>query len=219
MAGSVTAPVQENTVLVDHPLVRAKLTRLRDKNTPFEEFRRGISEVSALMAFEATRDFETVARVVETPLANYEGAALRRPVILAPILRAGLGMVEGMCKVLPEASVGHIGLYRDETTHRPQHYYFNLPAHLSQAEVVVLDPMLATGWSATAALDRLKEKGATRLRLVCLVSCPEGLEQVRKAHPEVRVFTAAIDEGLNEKAYIVPGLGDAGDRYFGTFSG
>jgi len=214
----VSAPFHEKVVLVDHPLVRAKLTRIRDKETSHEEFRRGISELAALLAFEATRTIETVPAAVQTPLAPFAGAALARPVILVPILRAGLGMVDGMFRVMPEASVGHIGLFRDETTHRPQNYYFNLPAHLSSADVIVLDPMLATGWSATAAIGQLKAKGASRIRFVCLVSCPEGLAQVCGAHPDVPVFTAAIDERLDERAYIVPGLGDAGDRYFGTFS-
>ncbi len=212
----MSAPVPENVFLVDHPLVRAKLTRIRDEAVPPEEFRRGVAELSALLAFEATRTLETLPATVQTPLAPFTGAALARPVILAPILRAGLGMVDGMCKVLPEASVGHIGLFRDEVTHRPQNYYINLPASLPAADVIVLDPMLATGWSATAAIDQVKARGATRIRFVCLVSCPEGLAQLSKAHPGLPIFTAAIDERLDERAYIVPGLGDAGDRYFGT---
>jgi len=208
---------EKQVVLVDHPLVRAKLTRIRDERTPSEEFRRGISELAALMAFEATRTLDTVSANVQTPVAPFTGVALARQIILIPILRAGLGMVDGMSKVLPEASVGHIGLFRDETTHRPRNYYHNLPAHLSSADVLVLDPMLATGWSATAAIELLKAQGGSRIRFVCLVSCPEGLAQLGAAHPDVPIFTAAIDERLNERAYIVPGLGDAGDRYFGTF--
>jgi len=170
------------------------------------------------MTFEVARDFETVPRIVETPLAPYGGAALARPVIIAPILRAGLSFVDGMLQVLSNASVGHIGMYRNEQTHRPESYYFKLPSHLSSAEVLVVDPMLATGWSATGAITQLKESGARYLRYVCLVSCPAGLKQLRGAHPDVPIFTAAIDPELNANAYIVPGLGDAGDRYFGTYS-
>ena len=170
------------------------------------------------MTFEVARDFETVGRTIETPLAPYAGASLARPVIIAPILRAGLGFVDGMLQVLSDASVGHIGMYRNETTHRPESYYFKLPSHLGSAEVLVVDPMLATGWSATGAITKLKEEGAKHLRYVCLVSCPQGLRQLRSAHPDVPIYTAAIDPELNENAYIVPGLGDAGDRYFGTYS-
>lgn len=204
--------------LVDHPVIRVKLTTLRDRGTSSEEFRRELRELATLMTFEVVRDFETVERVVETPLASHAGAALARPVIIAPILRAGLSFVDGMLQVLSNASVGHIGMFRNEETHRPESYYFKLPSHLASAEVLVVDPMLATGWSATGAISQLKEKGAKYLRYVCLVSCPEGLRQLRAAHPDVRVYTAAIDPELNENAYIVPGLGDAGDRYFGTYS-
>lgn len=204
--------------MIDHPLIREKLTIVRDRTTPSVEFRREIRELANLMTFEVMRDFPTIERVVQTPLAPYVGAALARPVIIAPILRAGLGFVDGMLQVLSNASVGHIGMYRDERTHRPQSYYFKLPSHLSSAEVLVVDPMLATGWSATGAITQLKESGARYLRYVCLVSCPVGLKQLRGAHPDVPIFTAAIDPELNENAYIVPGLGDAGDRYFGTYS-
>jgi len=204
-------------ILIDHPLVRAKLTRIRDERTPPDEFRRGVSELAALMAFEATRTLETIPAEVRTPVAPFPGAALARPIILVPILRAGLGMADGMCKVLPEASVGHIGLFRDEMTHRPQKYYSNFPSHLASADVFVLDPMLATGWSATEAIALLKTHGASRIRFICLVGCPEGVAQLSAAHPDVLIHAAAIDDGLNERAYIVPGLGDAGDRYFGTF--
>lgn len=217
-ASPATVTPPEGVTVIDHPLIRAKLTVIRDKNTSSEEFRRELRELATLMTFEVIRDFETVPRVVETPLAKYEGVALARPVIIAPILRAGLSFVDGMLQVLSNASVGHIGMYRNEQTHRPESYYFKLPAHLAEAEVLVVDPMLATGWSATGAVSQLKEKGARYLRYVCLVSCPQGLEQLRGAHPDVPVFTAAIDPELNANAYIVPGLGDAGDRYFGTFS-
>ena len=208
----------EGVTLIDHPLIAAKLTTIRDEGTSSEEFRRELRELATLMTFEVIRDFQTVERVVQTPLAEYAGVALARPIIIAPILRAGLSFVDGMLQVLSGASVGHIGMYRNEETHRPESYYFKLPSHLATAEVLVVDPMLATGWSATGAISQLKEKGARYLRYVCLVSCPAGLAQLRGAHPDVPIFTAAIDPELNEKAYIVPGLGDAGDRYFGTYS-
>jgi uracil phosphoribosyltransferase len=208
----------EGVTLIEHPLIGAKLTTIRDERTSSEEFRRELRELATLMTFEVIRDFQTVERVVRTPLAEYAGVALARPIIIAPILRAGLSFVDGMLQVLSGASVGHIGMYRNEETHRPESYYFKLPSHLAAAEVLVVDPMLATGWSATGAISQLKEKGARYLRYVCLVSCPAGLEQLRGAHPDVPIFTAAIDPELNEKAYIVPGLGDAGDRYFGTYS-
>ncbi len=208
----------EGVTVIDHPLIRVKLTIVRDRATPSEEFRRELRELATLMTFEVARDFPVVERFVQTPLAAYAGAALARPVIIAPILRAGLGFVDGMLQVLSNASVGHIGMYRDEQTHRPESYYFKLPSHLACAEVLVVDPMLATGWSATGAITRLKENGARYLRYVCLVSCPAGLRQLRDAHPDVPIFTAAIDPELDANAYIVPGLGDAGDRYFGTYS-
>jgi uracil phosphoribosyltransferase len=208
----------EGVTLVDHPLIRVKLTTIRDRSTTSDVFRRELRELATLMTFEVARSFETVARPIETPLAPFTGAALARPVIIAPILRAGLAFVDGMLQVLSDASVGHIGMYRNEVTHRPESYYLKLPSHLSTAEVLVVDPMLATGWSATGAISQLKEIGAQHLRFVCLVSCPEGLRQVRAAHPDVPIFTAAIDPELNSNAYIVPGLGDAGDRYFGTYS-
>jgi uracil phosphoribosyltransferase len=202
--------------VIDHPLVRVKLTRLRDERTSPEEFRARLAELSTLLVFEATRDLPTRTEPIRTPLAAHEGTALARPIIVAPILRAGLGMVEGMLHVLADVSVGHIGMKRDEHTHRPESYYFNLPNHLPEAYVLVVDPMLATGHSATAAIAKLKQAGATRIRFICCVACPEGLQQLLTAHPDVPIYTAAVDSGLNEKAYIVPGLGDAGDRYFGT---
>ncbi len=208
----------EGVTVIDHPLIRVKLTIVRDRDTSSEIFRRELRELATLMTFEVARDFATVERTVETPLAPYTGAALARPVIIAPILRAGLSFVDGMLQVLSSASVGHIGMYRNEQTHRPESYYFKLPSHLASAEVLVVDPMLATGWSATGAITQLKESGARHLRYVCLVSCPAGLQQLRTAHPDVPIFTAAIDPELNANAYIVPGLGDAGDRYFGTYS-
>jgi uracil phosphoribosyltransferase len=202
--------------LVDHPLIRVKMTRIRDVGTSSEKFRARLAEVASLLLFEATRDLATTPSTIQTPLAPYEGATLHRPIIIAPILRAGLGISEGMLRILPDATVAHIGMKRDEHTHRPVPYYFNPPPSLATADVIVADPMLATGHSASATISLLKEAGATSIRFVCCVSCNEGLTQLRTAHPDVPIFTAAIDPTLNERAYIVPGLGDAGDRYFGT---
>jgi uracil phosphoribosyltransferase len=214
--GVSALPHPDGVTVVDHPLVRVKLSQLRDAQTGSEDFRARLGEIATLMVFEATRTLPVRACPVQTPLAPYDGRSLDRPIIVAPILRAGLGMVEGMLRLLPEASVGHIGIFRNEETHRPESYYFKMPAHLAEAEVLVVDPMLATGWSATAAITQLKERGATSIRFICLVSCPAGLQQLCSAHPDVAVFTAEVDQELNDRAYIVPGLGDAGDRYFGT---
>lgn len=206
----------DGTVVVDHPLVQAKLAQIRDVRTEPKDFRRKLRELSLLMAFEIARDLETVAVRVRTPLEECEGVRLARPVILAPILRAGLGMAEGMLSVFPDVSIGHIGMFRNEETLRPENYYFKSPAHLPDADVILMDPMLATGWSATAAVEKLKLHGAKRIRFACIVACPEGIAQLRGSHPDVPVFAAVVDRGLNEKGYILPGLGDAGDRYFGT---
>ena len=203
-------------ILVDHPLVRVKLTHLRSAQTTSAEFRHRLTELATLMAFEVTRDLGTLPHPVQTPLAPYEGAVLDRPVVLAPILRAGLGMVEGMLQVVSDASVAHIGLARCEETHLPRSYYFKAPTNLAAADVIVTDPMLATGGSAVAAIDQLKAGGAKTIRYMCIVCCPQGIERLRSAHPDVTIFTAAIDPELDHRAYIVPGLGDAGDRYFGT---
>lgn len=189
---------------------------MRDAATTSEEFRARLAEVATLMVYEVTRDLRTKTQVIQTPLAPYDGSVLERPLIIAPILRAGLGMVEGILRLLPDVAVAHIGMYRNEVTHRPESYYFKSPSNLENADVVVVDPMLATGWSGTSAIAQLKERGAKSLRFACLVSCPAGIEQVRSAHPDVPIYTAAIDSHLNDSAYIVPGLGDAGDRYFGT---
>ena len=203
-------------VVIEHPLVQVKLTQLRDVQTGSNDFRARVSELAMLMVFEATRDLRTHPQTVKTPLAEHQGCALARPIVVAPILRAGLGMLEGMLQLLPDVSVAHIGMFRDETTHRPKTYYFKAPSHVADADVIVVDPMLATGWSATGAIAQLKKSGAREVRFVCLVSCQQGLDQLRSAHPDVPIYTAAIDPVLNERAYIVPGLGDAGDRYFGT---
>ena len=213
---SANPAIPPGVTVVDHPLVRVKLTQLRDANTTSREFRFRLAELATLLVYEVARDLKTEPRVVHTPLADCTGAALARPIIVAPILRAGLGMVEGMLRLLPDVSVAHIGLYRNEETHRPESYYFKTPGHIADADVIVCDPMLATGWSATAAIAQLKDAGAKSLRFVCVVSCAPGIAQVRGAHPDVPVFTAGIDPEINDRAYIVPGLGDAGDRYFGT---
>ena len=202
--------------VVDHPLVRVKLTRLRDKSTPPGEFRKLVREITGLMAFESTRTLDTLPLHTETPLAGYEGKSLSRPVIIAPILRAGLGMADGIHSLLSESSMGHIGIYRDEATALPQSYYIHLPPDIASADVLVVDPMLATGGSAVAAIDKIKQHGATRIRFVCLVSCAVGIARLREAHPDVPIFTAEIDPELDSRSYIIPGLGDAGDRYFGT---
>lgn len=202
--------------VVTHPLVQVKLTQLRDATTASDDFRARVTELAMLLVFEATRGLATVPRAILTPLAEHEGAELERPIVVAPILRAGLGMLEGMLRLLPGVRVAHIGMFRNETTHRPESYYFKAPDQLADADVIVVDPMLATGWSATAAIQQLKDRGAKRLRFVCLVSCAEGIRQLSESHPDVPIFTAATDPILNENAYIVPGLGDAGDRYFGT---
>ena len=212
MKNSIQAPV----TVICHPLVRAKLLRLRDKNTSSVSFRRLVKEIAGLMAYEATKDLESKPATVSTPVAEYTGTTLDRPVIMVPILRAGLGFAEGMLEVIAEASLGHVGICRNEETAAPEAYYLKLPKHVATADVIVVDPMLATGGSAVDAINKLKEHGATRIRFVCLVSSQAGVERLQAAHPEVPIYTAEIDSILNEKFYIVPGLGDAGDRYFGT---
>ena len=202
--------------VVGHPLVRHKVTRLRDRRTGHREFRDLVREIGALMAFEVLRDLPTEEVEVETPLETTPGHRVREEdVVLVPILRAGLGMLEGFTAVLPGARVGHVGLYRDEETLQPVQYYFNVPKPAGR-HFVVVDPMLGTGGSSSATIALLKEHGARDIRLAVLVSCPEGVEALESAHPDVPVFTAALDRRLNEHGYIVPGLGDAGDRIFGS---
>ncbi len=205
-----------NYHVVDHPLVRVRVSVLRDHNTGLELFRRTLRELSTLVAYEALRDLAETPQMITTPLAPCPGAVLQRKIIIMPILRAGLGMAEAVSEMLPEAAIGHIGMYRDEETLLPHEYLLRLPPNVEDAEVLVVDPMLATGNSAAAALDRLKKAGAIRLRLICLVGCEDGVQQIAKCHPDVPVFLAALDAGLNENSYITPGLGDAGDRYYGT---
>lgn len=206
----------KGVTVISHPLVRHNLTRLRDARTGPQEFRRVLSEVAVLMLYEATRSFAVERRRVVTPLATTGGFQLRREVVLVPVLRAGLGMLDAILQLIPGAIVGFIGLKREETTLRADFYHKSLPKDLSKLEVILIDPMLATGGSAVAALDLLSEARARRVRLVNLVAAPEGIRHVRAKYPNVPIFTAAIDERLNRKGYIVPGLGDAGDRLFGV---
>lgn len=205
-----------NLIQIDHPLIRERLTRLRDLESDTATFRRAIHDVAKLMCFEVTRDLETTTFEVETPLTKTDGHRLAKPVVLVPILRAGMGMLVGFTDILTEASIGHIGMYRDEETLEPKSYYCNLPSGIWDAEVILIDPMLATGNSSADAVDQLKKEGAKNIRFVCLIAAPEGVESFQKRHPDIPVYTASLDEKLNEQAYIVPGLGDAGDRYFGT---
>lgn len=199
-----------------HPLVAHKLSRLRDKTTNPKKFRELVREIAALLAYEATADLQTVPRDLETPLAKMTGAELREKIGLVPILRAGLGMVEGFWELMPSAEVWHIGLYRDEHTLRPVEYYNKLPLEPTVSVCLILDPMLATGGSATATADVLKRWGVKKIKFVGLIGAPEGIAAMQKAHPDIPIYLAAIDDHLNERAYIVPGLGDAGDRQFGT---
>lgn len=204
-------------VICDHPLIQHKLTIVRDKTTNTKQFRELVDEIAMLMGYEVTRDLPLEAAVVETPVSSAEGRMLAgRTIGLVPILRAGLGMIEGVLKVLPSSKVGHIGLYRDEQTLQPVEYYVSLPTDVSERELIVLDPMLATGGSANAALDILKKRGCKPTKLMCLIAAPEGVKAVQDRHPDVDIFLAGLDERLNEHGYIVPGLGDAGDRLFGT---
>jgi len=203
--------------LIDHPLVQHKLTLMRKKQTSVNSFTRLLDEISTLMAYEVTRDMPMLETEIETPLATMTSKLIDgKKIVLVPILRAGLGILAGMRQVVPGARVGHIGLYRDPKTLGAVEYYFKMPSGMRERDAIVLDPMLATGNSAVAAVDRLKETHPRSIRFVCLLSCPEGLKNFHSQHPDVPVYVAAIDPGLNEHGYIVPGLGDAGDRIFGT---
>ncbi|MFC5540651.1 MAG: uracil phosphoribosyltransferase [Bacilli bacterium] len=201
----------------DHPLIQHKLTYIRDKNTGTKEFRELVDEVATLMAFEITRDLPTEEIEIETPITKAKTRVLAgKKIALVPILRAGIGMVDGVLKLIPAAKVGHIGLYRDPETLKPVEYYVKLPQDVKDRDFIVVDPMLATGGSAVEAINALKKRGATNIKFMCLIAAPEGVEALQKAHPDVDIFIAALDEKLNEHGYIVPGLGDAGDRLFGT---
>ncbi len=202
--------------VVDHPLVRAKLSTLRDASTALCGFRDALHELSLLLGYEALRDLEEEITSVQTPLEICGGSRVRDAIFIMPILRAGLGMAEALSELLPDAPIGHIGMFRDEVTLEPQPYYLRVPPGIEKANVVCVDPMLATGNSAVSAIDQLKKCGAKKIRLVCVVGCPQGVARMTEAHPDVPIFTAAVDTGLNERGYILPGLGDAGDRYYGT---
>jgi uracil phosphoribosyltransferase len=206
----------KHTTIISHPLVQHNLTRLRDETTGPQDFRRVLSEVAALMIYEATRSFSVREMPVRTPLASARGFRLQREVVLVPILRAGLGMLDSILQLIPHARVGFIGLKREETTLKATSYHKSLPPNLAKYEVILIDPMLATGGSAVAAMDLLSERGAKQVRMVNLVAAPEGLRLVRRHYPTLPIFTAAVDKKLNEKGYILPGLGDAGDRLFGV---
>ena len=203
--------------VVNHPLILHKLTLMRDKHTPSAVFRQLLREISLLLAYEVARDLPMTMQTIETPVAEMQAPILKgKKLVIVSILRAGNGLLEGMLDLMPSARVGHIGLYRDPETLRPVEYYMKVPEDISERPVIVVDPMLATGNSVSYAIKRLKEKGARDIRLVCLLSAPEGIRQVAGDHPEVPIFTAAVDSHLNSHGYIVPGLGDAGDRMFGT---
>ena len=207
----------QGVTVVDHPLVQHKLTIMRDKETSTAGFRRLLREISLLLCYEVTRELDLTTRTIETPLTTMEAPTLEgKKLVFASVLRAGNGLLDGMLDLVPAARVAHVGLYRDHETLEAVEYFFKAPSDLEDRLVIVVDPMLATANSAVAAVDKLKERGATNLRFVCLLAAPEGIERFTTAHPDVPVFTASIDEKLNEKGYIVPGLGDAGDRMYGT---
>lgn len=200
-----------------HPLIQHKLTLIRDKSTGAKEFRELVKEVSVLMAYEATKDFPLENIKVETPIEVTDSKVISgRKVCIVPILRAGLGMVDGFLDLIPAAKVGHVGLYRDPDTLEPVEYYFKMPPDIDERDLIVVDPMLATGGSARAAIRFIKERGAKNIKFACLIGCPEGVEALQKEHPDVDIYIGSIDEKLNDHAYIVPGLGDAGDRLYGT---
>ncbi len=203
--------------VIDHPMIQHKLTIMRNKETGSKDFRQLLREISLLMGYEVTRDIPLADVEIETPICPMTARKVSgRKMAIVPILRAGLGMVEGLQELVPVAKVGHIGLYRNEETHEPVEYYCKLPEDIQERQVIVTDPMLATGGSACDALTMLKRRGCTNIRLMCLVAVPEGIARVQAEHPDVDIFVAAVDDHLNENAYIVPGLGDAGDRIFGT---
>lgn len=204
-------------VILDHPLIQHKISLLRDKNTGSKDFRELVAEIATLMCYEATRDLPLKEVEIETPVAIAKTKVISgRKLAFVPILRAGLGMVEGMLSLVPAAKVGHIGLYRDPDTFVPHEYYCKLPSDISKREVIVLDPMLATGGSAIDAIGQIKKRGAKHIKFIGLIAAPEGLKALHEAHPDVDIYVAAQDEKLNENGYIIPGLGDAGDRIFGT---
>ena len=204
-------------VIMDHPLVAHKLTIMRDKNTSVKDFRELVSEIGMLITYEATRDLPMTTKHIETPICEMEAPTLAgRKFVVVPILRAGLGLVDGVLRMVPSARVGHIGMYRDEETLEPHPYFCKMPKDVAERDVLIVDPMLATGGSAVAAIDFIKQHGGKHIKFMCVIAAPEGLERLRKAHPDVQIYVGHLDRQLNEKAYICPGLGDAGDRIFGT---
>lgn len=204
-------------VIMDHPLIQHKIGYIRRKDTGTKDFRQTISEIAQLICYEATRDLELSDVEIETPICKTTVKELKgKKMAIIPILRAGLGMVDGMLTLIPAAKVGHIGLYRDPETHEPVEYYCKLPADCAEREVFVVDPMLATGGSSAAAIQMLKDKGCKKIHFMCIIAAPEGIKRMQEAHPDVDMYVGALDDHLNENAYIVPGLGDAGDRIFGT---
>lgn len=206
-----------NVFVLDHPLIQHKITHIRKTDTGTKEFRELVDEVAGLMAYEITRDLPVTEIEIETPVAKTKSNVLSgKKIGIVPILRAGLGMVDGVLRHIPAARVGHVGLYRDPESLQPVEYYFKMPTDISERELIVVDPMLATGGSAADAIDSLKKRGAQRIKFVCLIAAPEGVKYLQEKHPDVDIYLAQIDEKLDEKGYIVPGLGDAGDRLFGT---
>ncbi len=214
----MTPPIFDHPSLVvfDHPLIRHKLTHLRDETTGHRAFRANMAQIAGLMVYEVTRSFMSETFEVRTPMTVTSGSRVRGEITVVPVLRAGLGMIDGILEIMPEARVGHLGLARDEATLQPKAYLNKLPRDLDTGPVILVDPMLATGGSASVAVRMLRDAGASDLRMICLVAAPEGVERMRADHPDVTVYTAALDERLNEQGYIMPGLGDAGDRLFGT---
>lgn len=206
-----------NLTVLDHPLIRHKLGLLRDRRTTTKDFKQLVSEIAMLMAYEVTKDLPLEPVEIDTPLERMQGERVAgKKLVLVPILRAGLGMVEGIAQLIPSARVGHIGIYREHDTLKPVEYYFKIPRDGTARDFFILDPMLATGGSAVDAVTTLKRAGAQRVRFLCLVACPEGVQRMQAAHPDVPIYTAALDRQLNDRGYILPGLGDAGDRLFGT---
>ncbi len=209
--------MENNITILDHPLIKHKISMLRDKNTGTNEFRKLVEEIAMLMGYEALRDLPLEDVEVETPIEKCMTPMLTgRKIAIVPILRAGLGMVEGILSLSPSAKVGHIGLYRDEVTHEPKEYYCKLPSPISERVIIVTDPMLATGGSAVDAINQIKKHGGVSIKFMCIIAAPEGLERLHREHPDVQIFVGQLDRELNDDAYICPGLGDAGDRIFGT---
>ena len=207
----------DNVIIMDHPLIQHKISRLRDKSTGTNEFRTLVSEIATLMGFEALRDLPTELVEIETPIETTKQPMIAgKKMAIVPILRAGLGMVDGVLQLVPSAKIGHIGLYRDPETHEPHEYYCKLPEPIDQRTILVVDPMLATGGSGADAITMIKQHGGKNIKFMCIIAAPEGLERLHKEHPDVQIYVGALDRQLNENAYICPGLGDAGDRIFGT---